>query len=126
MFRIREFRQIAAPVTWVLAIFYVVLIFAVVFRTSAKELAILFAIDALVLNPIIYLIDPKIFLRLYPDSRAYFFGLDHEQIARMTLDEKRTMLDSMMRLPGRRAVYGLVTSVLYKIPPALVIVLFVW
>lgn len=126
MFRIKYFRQIVAPVTWLLALFVMLLVFAVIFQSSAKELAILFAIDAIVLNPTLYLFERRLFYRLFPDAKPYFMGLDHDKIARYSLAEKRAMLTSLMHLPRRRALYGLVVSSLYKIPPAIFIIAFVW
>jgi signal transduction histidine kinase len=120
----KRFEDIISPFSW--SIFYIGFLpmFIVLFHPSLLEYAVLFGVDYAALT-VTRLLDRRMFLWLYPDSVLYFLEGNIPKLAQCTTEDKKALLQSMIRFPSRRALYCGVVS-FFKVIPAAFVIVFYW
>jgi signal transduction histidine kinase len=121
----KGFRDILSRLSWLVFAAGFLPIFLLVFRPSAKEFLMMMGVDY-VATLIAYAVDARLFLRLYPDSRAYFQKqLDIDALGSLPHAQRLEVFRSLLLFPSRRAKYSLLLSVV-KVLPGIAVILFVW
>lgn len=71
------------------------------------------------------LFEAKLFHKLYPDTKAYFYQVDPEQVKGMSVEERIALYESFIRFPTRRARYFYLVSFI-KVIPGILFCVYIW
>jgi hypothetical protein len=120
----KRFEDVMSPLSWLCVVVGLIPMFVFVLHPTLLELFVFCAVDyaALILMK---KVDRALFPKIFPDCALYFWEENLPKIANCTHAEKLALFQSLLRFPGRRALYCWAMSFVKAIP-AMWVVIFYW
>ncbi|MEK6704513.1 MAG: HAMP domain-containing sensor histidine kinase [Bdellovibrionota bacterium] len=114
-----------SPTSWILIVIATYVPVIAVLQPSWLEILILLIVDNGIAGYLNYLTEAKVFTKLCPDTKVYFYDTPIAEIQKQPFDQKIEMVHSVLKFPLRRALFcyfwGLVKTI-----PAFLVIVFVW